>query len=202
MLAAAGILLGLSSGLASGGSFRNLRDTHLRMEGLVLVLFVLQAVARGRLAGFGATRFALWAWAVACIVLSGVLVGEYRRPGIWLLQTGLLLNALVVILNNGMPIALPNDVSREVAIAAVQQSAGFYQLANPTNLGLVLGDVFRLNLGGSVFLASPGDLLMVAGVSAFVSSAMVPVSLVEPVPRRGVHEMRDRGADQGPDDST
>ena len=48
MPALVAILLGLLLGAGSGGAFRRMASLRLRAEWLILPLFVLQAIARGR----------------------------------------------------------------------------------------------------------------------------------------------------------
>jgi hypothetical protein len=173
LVAAAAIIIAIACGMACGGSIRGLQEINLRFEVPVLVLFVAQGVARGRLAGTSASAFGLVVWVTSCLLLLVLVAPDWRRPGVWVVGTGLAANLLVVMLNGGMPITVPGWVSMDQAATSIARSVGFYALAGPGTLLAGLGDVVLLAIGSYRILASPGDVLLALGVSALIVDAML-----------------------------
>lgn len=172
MIALAAIALGLALGAASGGSVGRLEAVRLRFEVPVLLLFVVQGVARGRITGTSATSFGLLVWVASCVGLLILLVPDWRRAGVWAVAVGMGLNLFVVLINGGMPVALPNHVVVGSAAASVAQSMGFYQLAGPGTVLAAAGDVVALSFGSYRLLLSPGDILLAVGVAVLIVDAM------------------------------
>jgi hypothetical protein len=87
---------------------------------------------------------------------------------------GLVLNVLVVLLNGGMPVAVPGAVDSGSTAALIRESLGFYQIAGESTIGAELGDSMLLRLSTAKLLLSPGDVVLAVGVAVFVSAAMRP----------------------------
>ena len=105
MPALVAVVVGILLGLASGGAFSHLADFRLRWEWLVLLLFILQAAARGRLLGLtSASHWSLAVWIVASIALVAVMLLNWRTPGMGLGAVGVLMNLDTVLLNAAMPV--------------------------------------------------------------------------------------------------
>lgn len=173
MIALVAIVLGLALGTIAGGSIRRLETSSLRFEWLVLILFIVQAVARGRIAGAGASSLGIAVWVLGCIGLLGLLAPDWRQPGIWVVCVGVALNIFVVLLNGGMPVVAEGQVMAAEVAGSVVRSMGFYQLAGPGTLMAVLGDVVPLAFGAYRILVSPGDLLLALGITVFMVEVMV-----------------------------
>jgi len=172
MIALVAIALCLSLGLASGGEMRGLETISLRFELPVLGLFVVQGIARGRIAGTNASSLGFAVWVLSCVVLLVLLAPDWRRAGIWVVAIGLALNLLVVLFNGGMPVYVTTPGSIGAA-ASISRSMGFYQLAGPGTALALLGDVIHLGVGGFRAMLSPGDVLLAVGVVAVIISAMI-----------------------------
>jgi len=168
MVALVAVVLGVALGAICGGSIRRLGVVSLRFEWLLLVLFVVQGVARGRIVGASATSVGYLVWVASCIALLALLASEWGRAGVWVASVGMTLNVLVVLMNGGMPVSPLGTVA-----SGISESMGFYQLAGPGTLIAMLGDVVQLGVSGSGFLVSPGDVLLALGVTAFVMDAML-----------------------------
>ena len=151
MVALGAVAIGLALGWLGGGGLRGLESVKLRFEWPVLILFLVQAVARGRIASVSASRLGLILWAFSCVALVLLVAPDWRRPGIWLVAVGLELNLLVVLLNGGMPLFLPADASLGGAAASVARSLGFYQIAGPGTLAGMLETPFSWLLPESGF---------------------------------------------------
>ena len=168
MLAAAGIVLGLVLGFAGGGKVAGIRTITLRWEYALLVLFAVQAFARGVLP-LETRPLAVAVWAVCSLLLLVALVLQVRDGhGLALAATGIAMNLLVILLNAGMPV-VPREWQGEAAATAVKASGGFYHLADSRTALPVLADILPSGVG----LASIGDLLLALGVAILIASHML-----------------------------
>lgn len=177
MLAAVALVGGALLGWLCGGSLRGVEHIQLRFGWLLLLLFVVQGVARGRIAGASATSAGLIVWIVSCVLLVAVLLPNFRTPGVWLAIVGLILNLLVVLLNGGMPVFSATVGSTAEAVSAVAKSSGFYQVAGQATIATLLADVLPLTVGRTRILLSSGDVLLVVGVVSLMVSAMLAPSV-------------------------
>jgi len=159
-------------GLVAGGSFYGLSRIHLRLEWLVLALFVFQGFARGRLSGGGATGWALAGWLLSSLILVGVLAVNWRIPGMAVAIMGTLLNVLVVAVNLGMPFATEAVRVAPPSAASLIAWGGFYRAVDAGTLLPSLGDVIPLHLWDSALVLSLGDLALAVGVIAVVADGM------------------------------
>jgi hypothetical protein len=173
VVALAAVALGLALGWASGGATRGLEALKLRFEVPVIALFVVQAVARGRVAGARATSFGLGLWALSCVVLLILLVPDWRRPGIWIAEMGIGINLMVVLVNGAMPVFLPPSAAVASASMSVARSLGFYQLAGPGTVAGMLGDVLQCSFWRFHALVSAGDVLLAVGVTVLIAASML-----------------------------
>jgi hypothetical protein len=170
MLAAVAVGLGVLLGFASGGKLAGLERTSLRFQWVMIVLFLLQAVARGRLLGpFYETPFAVWTWVVTSVAFLAALAPSWKQPGIAVTGIGILLNLDIVLSNAGMPV----DTGWDVAPGAARIVSVFYHAANSGSLLGALGDVLRLQIAGSTYMLSVGDVLAAVGVLVFIVSRML-----------------------------
>lgn len=168
MAGLAAVLVGIALGIACGGSLRRLEDTRLRFAWPVLIVFVVQGVARGRIAGASPSALGVVVWVLSCVALLALLLPEWRRDGVWIAGLGIALNLLVVLLNGGMPIAQEGLTARIDATPTTVLSKGFYQMAGPGTLFGAAGDVLPFFTSGYRILASPGDVLLALGVAILV----------------------------------
>lgn len=172
IIAALSIVLGILVGLASGGTLAALRESSLRFEALIVVLFLGQALARGRLfAGVGASRFGIPVWVAVSSVLVVVLLMNAARSGVILVSVGMLLNMIAVMLNGAMPLsALPEGLD---AAAEIGASGGFYAFADAGTLLPVIADAMPLILGRTTLMMSVGDVAIGVGVITIIVGAML-----------------------------
>lgn len=153
MPALVAIALGMALVAACGG--------RLSLPGLVLsrswyalvVLYVLQGLARGRLLGaIGLGELGLMIWALLATLLAVVCWMNASQPGIALLGAGSAANVLVVLVNGGMPFVAPGGEG---------PSDSFYHAASAADRLIWLADVLPAPGG---FLVSLGDVLMLIAV--------------------------------------
>ena len=173
MPALVAVVLGIVLGFASGGSLSRLGLLKFRFEWLILPLFVVQAVARGRLLGLvGASQLSLSVWTAASSLLAIAMLLNWKFPGMALGAAGILMNLDVVLLNAAMPVVLGGQAGPAATVSAAEMArstGSFYRVATQGDLLAWLGDVIPVTWGRSIMLVSPGDVvLMVAVVVAIV----------------------------------
>jgi hypothetical protein len=179
MVAAIALAAGIVAGLAAGGSVMEISRLRLRGEITLLVAFIVQAVARGRLVGTVASSWGTAVWIGASVLLVGLLAVNARHPGAVLAAGGTLLNVVVVLANGAMPVVLAEGLSVRSAVVA-SASGGFYRLAQPGMLAVWAGDVLPLNLLGETYFLSIGDVLLGVGVAVLVASTMLQAPVKQP----------------------
>jgi len=168
------LAFGAAVGLTAGGRIKTLAGARLRGEsGLVLMLILQGAAPLLSALGFGRSAL-FWLWAATFPVLIGLCVLNARLPGMALAAVGLALNALVILLNGGMPVfseAIVAAGGRAFAPAA----RDFVHVAlAPGTWGPFLADVLPVpGPSGLRGVASAGDLVMACGVAAWISAAMI-----------------------------
>lgn len=167
MLAVAAIGLALVLGVLSGGDFKRLTGLRLPGDLLLIGLFVLQALGRGVVAD-SFPVLGLWVWGAVSLVLLIMLLMLSSLPGIGVAAAGVAANALVVMLNGGMPAGGGYYGEAELAGALLTRSQ-FYEAITPATHLPLLGDVLPA-LGG---LASLGDVLLALGIAVFLLHAML-----------------------------
>jgi hypothetical protein len=168
MVALGALLVRLGLGLVSGGSVRNLGSLRLRHEKMLIALFLIQAVVRGRVFP-SALPGAAWVWALSSVGLVVTLALNQEAPGMLVAALGVLLNVDATLVNVGMPVAAFGQANGEAAAG----SLGLYSLLGPQTMAAWLGDVLPLEIGGQTFLLSVGDLLLIAGVVSVIVFGMV-----------------------------
>lgn len=172
MIAVGAVGAAVLFGWMAGGRLGNLEMVRLRWAPVLLALFIVQGLARGRLVGLlpaaGAARLI---WVVVSLGMCAILLGELKTPGIPLIVGGFALNLLVVLANSGMPVVV--EVSETArAAAAAGASAGFYLVANGGSLLRSFADSIPLVFGRSTLLISAGDLLSMIGVVVTIVAGM------------------------------
>jgi hypothetical protein len=151
-----------------------LAETKLRGETLLLVFLVLQAVLPlAHLTGIVA-RIAFLAWLATFVCIIVIAWVNRREPGIAMLGVGLLLNFVVILANGGMPVFIEAVQAVKATAASIPITAGdfIHVLGTAATRLPWLADVVPLP-GPSWIRAvvSPGDLLLFAGIVAFVAMA-------------------------------
>ena len=175
--------------IATGGRPANLARLDLagtRWLGLAVLAQLVGAF-------LGGTAYPLCLLASAGL-MAVFLGGNAHRPGVALLATGFVANALVVMLNGAMPVSA-------IALARVGIDTSAAQLAldprhepttDATHLAW-LGDTIPVALPGLGQAVSPGDVLIAAGAALLLHTALrtprteTPARrpAAEPRPRRG-----------------
>ena len=172
---AAALIAGCVAGLAAGGSLARLASPRIRAWPILVVAVLIEACL-GATSGLLRPALAV----TACLGVVGwcaANMGPGRRfpYGLGLIGAGVVLNAIVMALNGGMPVS-------QFALAAagfpktVNVAEGhFYKHIAMTDLTRLrmLGDIIPFHLARTVL--SPGDLLMLMGIAVVSWTATGPV---------------------------
>jgi len=146
-----GLVAGLILGLATGGDWRNLRRFDLKLwPGLIAGV-----IARALAPFVGGLALVMSLTGLVLVALVAVV--NRALPGAWLVVIGSLLNALVTLVNSGMPVD-------PVALAASGKAApadGLHVLLRSDTLLPFLADVLLAPVVNNIY--SVGDVLLAIG---------------------------------------
>ena len=155
-----------------------LGSIRLRLLPLPLVAFLIQLAVFIKLERvFSAVAFPLHMVSLGLLVVF--LIANVRYRALWLVGTGLALNAAVIGLNGGYMPVLVSDAARIgfAESAAILAREGTYQKSTVLEAGTplwFLGDVIHLPLpNGPDRLISAGDVLLAVGTFLFIQEALV-----------------------------
>jgi MFS family permease len=174
-----GIVLGLVLGLAAGGRLSNLALVRLRWPGLV---FAAVIVRFGTEAALNAHIDAVvpWSWPLLLFAYALLIIGLWanrRQPGFGPAIGGIVGNGLVFLVNGGHMVVwepalraagfTPADLTPIHRLLPPPVDATFLLHAGP------LGDVIPVPLPIIGTVASPGDVLLAAGLAFFCFATLV-----------------------------
>jgi hypothetical protein len=177
------VVLALLPGLLLGGSPAGIAAVplrSLRLVGSTVAIVIIGWLAAGLVTA---------AWPASLVVAAGFLALFVWRnpgvPGIPLAAAGIVLVAVVVVLNGAMPVSLRAAERAGVGTAdqVVSQLADDprHELADGATLLPWLGDVVPVALPGARSVASVGHVLLAAGLALFVVTSMRRAPRVQPV---------------------
>jgi MFS transporter, DHA3 family, macrolide efflux protein len=180
-----GIALGLVLGLVAGGHLRNLAYIRLHRLGLLVAAVLLRYSTEAALnAGVGVVdtlRVPLLAFSFGLLLLA--LWPNRGYPGMSLAFVGILLNAIVIVVNGGyMPIWAPSLALAGLTPADVT-SAIHYILPASLDANFLLhlgpfGDVIPIPLPIIQNVASIGDVFVTLGLAFFLFAGVVRIPQV------------------------
>ena len=181
------ILLGAGViALLSGG--RLTAFTELKVRGLRYVVIAAAAQAVGGIAGATTNSSDIYLAGLAVSAASALVfcVLNFALAGVPLVTLGLIANALVVGLNGAMPVSIYAAARAGVSIESI--AAGNdprHTIAGYGSTWRTLGDVIPVPLPVEPEVASPGDVLVAAGLGELVLIVMRRRRRAVPVtPRR------------------
>ena len=189
LLLAAILGIGLLLGWGLGGRLRNLGEVRIRLWPLALAGLVLQIVPIPALEGAPGMLLPVGVLLLSFAVLLLFVVLNWRLRGFWLIGLGLLLNAVVIGANHGMPVSEYAARQSGQAGAIPQLMSGQdpkHRLADDEVVLLPLADVIPV---GSPFniVVSVGDVVAYVGAAVFLTATML-----------GVGDRRQRRPDRRP----
>lgn len=142
---------------------------------MLLGLLVLQlALPLIRPAGV-LSQVAYWVWLTSFLVMAAVAFLNRSQPGMWIVCVALLLNGVVIAVNGGMPVSAEAVLAiGGTAASAIPRAGDFAHVAlsSATRLWWLADVLPTPGPLGIAALVSPGDVLLMAGVSVFVAGAM------------------------------
>ena len=176
---ALGVLLGLGLGLLMGGSLDNVIAVRLRWLPVLSLsaagLIVLDAVLS---AGAIADWLRLWLVVPAYLLLAVALLANRSLPGLTAAALGTAANGIAIVANGGwMPVWQPSLAAAGFDPNTIH--SGFHRiLGGPVDAaffghGGPLADIIPIPLPMLQSVASVGDLLLAAGLGAFVFAVLV-----------------------------
>jgi hypothetical protein len=177
MILAATLLFAVGLGWASGGRLRNLRCVRLTGEGVllgVLAVTVLIPMLAGELPMPAAVTRVVWLLAFAVIIIIATL--NLRHVGLPAILLGSAMNLAAVVMNGAMPVSTeamliagyPGNPSQAFVESLTHQS-----IDTSTRLAVASDVMPTVPVPGLQGVVSVGDVLLAAGVAAFVISGMV-----------------------------
>jgi len=166
------VAIGVAVGLAGGGSLANLASHRLRGVALLVVGAGLQAAVLAGWLGLGRQGDVI-AILVSYAGLAAFAGVNLLRPGMGILMVGVLLNAIPIAADRGMPVERHAIVAARVADAADVPLLDFgnkRHLAGPGDDVRILDD--RLPDWVSHQVLSVGDLVITVGVAAIIAGLL------------------------------
>jgi len=188
-IVAVGVLAGLIAGLLMRGRFTAIGEAHLRLWWLGVIALTVQVLLI-RVAGEGMPSWVPAAHVASYLLLLVVVLANRRTFGLLLVGLGLLLNVAVIAANGGLMPQAPETARLRHPDAVT----GDYLLNSKTVLLprqstrlWWLSDFIVLPSGRTLpLIASPGDLVLAAGLAATVYGLTRPAGWRSaPIPNRG-----------------
>lgn len=171
---ATAVAVGLVAGLASGGRLSRLRRVKLRSVWLLVAGAGLHAIVVAGGAAFHRAP-ATAASLVSYGALAAFAARNLARPGMGIVLLGVVLNAVPIAVDHGMPVEGNAIVAAGVATAGrvgLVSFGGRHHLATPADHLRALDDAVPEWVTHQVL--SPGDLVVTVGVGAVVAGLVRP----------------------------
>lgn len=168
LLAAIVVLIALVLGYALGGRLGQLGEIRLQLRILVVIALLVQL--GGTVLGGPAYR---WGLAASALLVGAFLLLNRGVHGTGLVALGVLANALVVGANAAMPVSA--EALGRAGISTQSLLLGTdprHELIDGRTRLRWLGDVVPVLVPGRPHVASPGDLLILAGLAELIVVGM------------------------------
>ena len=192
------ILVGAIAGLATGGRFAQLGSAHLRAIPLLVIGAVVQVLVLGRVIT-ASTPIVVLLLVATYAALAGFAIANLGRGGMGVILAGIILNAIPIALNSGMPVEATAIVRARIAkptdLPLLDFGAKRHLAAAGDHLR-ILDDRFPEWVTHHVL--SIGDLVIAVGVGAVTAGLLHPGT----GRRRGRAHARRRHPSAGPDPRT
>jgi hypothetical protein len=170
MLLGAVLAIGLLLGWGLGGALRNLALVQVRLWQVFPAALALQVLP---VPGGGGSNLPFVALVLSYLFLIGVTALNWRLRGFPLILVGLVLNAIPIFINQGMPVSAEAVVAAGGSVDEVpREPGGKHHLATAEDDLTFLGDVIAVRAPFQA-VVSIGDLLMYSGAAVFLAGAML-----------------------------
>lgn len=178
------LVIGLALGVAAGGNILNLASVRMRLLQLLflglIVRYATQYAIENGIPEANDYRLPLFAFGFL-LLLVGLWVNR-EQPGLPLAFVGILLNAVVIVVNGGfMPVWEPSIVASGLTAADVGST--FHRIVSATPSGGIpsdflaqagpLGDIIPIPIPFIRNVISVGDLFLGAGLGFFLFAVTV-----------------------------
>jgi hypothetical protein len=168
MLLGAVLGIGLLLGWGLGGALRNLASVEIRLWQVFPAALALQVVPLP-----GSSYLPFVALVVSYVFLIGVTALNWRLRGFPLILVGLVLNAVPIFINQGMPVSAEAVVAAGGSVDELPRGrGGKHHLSTGEDDLTFLGDVIAIRAPFRA-VVSVGDLLMYSGAAVFLTGAML-----------------------------
>lgn len=162
-----GIVGGFVVGYARGGSLRNLGHTRIRAPWLLYVAVAVQLLAN--IPRDPDSWVALVLLVASFAMVAGFAAANWGFVGMPVVAAGALLNFIVIVANNGMPVSA--DALREIGVSTGIELRGKHFVDFGTSRLRVLSDWLVWPLGIKTAI-SIGDILIVVGLGLVLQDLM------------------------------
>ena len=168
MLLGAVLAIGLLLGWGLGGALRNLALVEVRLWQVFPAALALQVVPLPE-----SSYLPFVVLVVSYVFLIGVTTLNWRLRGFPLILVGLVLNAVPIFINQGMPVSAEAVVAAGGSVDEVPRGPGSkHHLSTGEDDLTSLGDVIAVRAPFRA-VVSVGDLLMYSGAAVFLTGAML-----------------------------
>ena len=182
------VALGVLASYARGGRLRRAAEAPLRWRSLLFLGVAVQigvdALAAREVLG-DATTLGWLLLLLSQVLVVGFLVANLHLPGVLLIATGLLLNAVVMAANGAMPVD-PAAI-QALGLGDVEVQPGKHTLMDADTLLPWLADILPLPPLRTII--SAGDVVLAAGVIPLTHALM---SYRTPAERRRRRDVTDK----------
>lgn len=164
------LFFALAIAVLRGGRLVNLGDIELRAWWLLFIAFALQAGTRWLPDADWAETAGLTMVLVSFGLLMLLVALNTKKPGMWLVGVGVLMNFTVIAANGGMPVlAGAAEVASGFTVTEPDLSDSFKHVPLDESSTLAfLADVIPLRLAGIGEVISVGDLFLALGLGVFL----------------------------------
>ena len=167
------LFVAMTVAVLRGGRLTNLADIRLRLWFLLPLAFVMQGITvffpdSGWARPLGVTMILL-----SYVLLTGMVLANRDRPGMWLAGVGILLNFTVILLNGGMPVLTEAAVVAADFSGDINISADIKHIVMDQTTRLpFLADVIPMRLVGQGHVISLGDVFLAVGLARFLEAEL------------------------------
>lgn len=167
--------IGLLLGWGFGGRLRNLGTVRIHLWPLALIGLVLQMVPLPRLEGTLQVVLPVGMVLLSFAILLFFVAVNWRLRGFLVIATGVLLNAVVIAANQGMPVSeyAVRQSGQEGAIRElISGDDPKHHLAGEEDVLLPLADVIPVASPFNI-VVSVGDVVSYVGAAVFLAASMI-----------------------------
>jgi hypothetical protein len=168
------LFIALAISVLRGGRLANLGDIELRSWWLLFLALALQVGTRWLPDATWAESTGLAMVLVSFVLLMILVLLNRKKPGMWLVGLGVLMNFTVIALNGGMPVlAGAAEVASGFTVTDPDPSGSFkHVLLDESSRLTFFADVIPLRLAGIGEVISLGDIFLALGLGVFLESEL------------------------------